>query len=207
MVHRPDLKPGIFDDAKLPYEQGLMVRANLTDPEFSPAPLLAWILCKTLLAKSLGRLELDQNAWVLDGFVQWWPRRNSPPTPDQVRSAFQVLPPDFSAHHLEQWNELRNKAGTEGAGELAATGLQFLMDRHGEEPCRRFLASVLATHVSRDVRAYLKDQFYPVSARFHRATGEYLESFVAAWGSSVRENGARLNSGKRNCVGCSPPPL
>jgi hypothetical protein len=195
IVHRSDLKPGVFEDAKLPHEQGLMVRANLTSKEFRPETLVQWIVRGTLVAKSLGRLELDQNAWVLDGFCHWWPDRNSPAPPESAQRALRALPPDFSADHLRKWSSFCQQSGTGQAQALAAAGVRLFIERHGPDRSRRFLSSVLSVPVSRDARAWLRDRLNPVSTRFHAATGERLESFADALSASVRQAGERLGPG------------
>lgn len=187
LVHRPDLEPGDFEAGELYEEQGLMVRANLTSPEFQPDVLVRWLVPEALITKSLGRLTLDGNSWVLDGFTGWWRDRSSPAgaSQERVRRAAEVMPPDFSVEHLLQWNALHEDVGAEAAESLAGEGVRRLVERHGMEKSRLFLASVLGASVKRNAWPWLRDRLRPVSARFSATTRESLDSFTAAWRASL----------------------
>jgi len=194
IIHRRDLKPGTLEDGGIKKEQGVMVRANLTAKEFKMDTLLRWIVYEALARKSLGRLNLERNAWVLDGFTNWWltHRVSLGEDSDELRAAIKAMPQDFSAHDLDRWLTLRQNAGKEEGRELAATGLRVLASRHGDEACRDFLVSVLGAEVKKDPRAWLCDVFNPVANRFRKTTGTSLEAFVAEWRDVLRKSSARL---------------
>jgi hypothetical protein len=197
LVHRRDLKPGVFENGGIKPEQGLIVRLNVTAKEFKEEALLRWIVREVLVTKSLKRLERERDAWVLDGFSDWWPTRRAPLAQDagELRAALKAMPPRFSGSDLERWLTLRESATREEARALAATGLRVLAAQHGEEACRNFLAPVLGPEVARDARAWVREALFPPASRFRAATGMRLDAFVAEWREAVQAAGARLPKG------------
>ncbi|MDB6155665.1 MAG: hypothetical protein JWL90_4118 [Chthoniobacteraceae bacterium] len=177
VVHRRDLAEGLFENGALEFKQGLMVRVNLTAKEFKPDLLLRWIVREELLVKSQKRLELERNAWVLDGFTEWWPKRGISAL--QIAEEMKTVPSDFSAPDLTHWLSFRKRAGEEKARSLACTAVRLLGTLHGEETRRTFLASVLGHAVQKDARAWLREAWSPVSSRFRAAVGVSLDAFVA----------------------------
>lgn len=183
LVHRRDLKAGVFEDGEIEPAQGLMVRVNLTAEGFSEEALSRWVVREALVAKSFGRLTLEPCAWVLDGFAAWWPTRAAGPGEDagEIRLARAAMPDGFSGADVARWLSLRARAGDSGARALAACGLRVLGQSHGEAARRDFLAAVLGREVKKDARAWLRDVLEPVPRRFRAATGATLDGFVAEW--------------------------
>jgi hypothetical protein len=183
IVHRRDLAGGEMENAQIKQEQGLMVRVNVTAKEYNLDALLRWIIRETLATRSLGRLEREQSAWVLDGFAGWWLTRADGvgQATSETREALDALPEEFSALDVERWLSLRDDAGTESASALAAAGLRVLGAAHGDEARRRFLSSVLAVEVHKDARAWLFDVCHPIPGRLQAAAGVSLAAFAVEW--------------------------
>jgi hypothetical protein len=194
IIHRRDFKPEFIENAGIKKEQGVMLRVNLTAKEFKIDTLLHRVVREALIAKSLGRLNLEPNSWVLDGFSEWWfTRFESPGQPEtELRIALKAMPQDFSKRDLDRWLTLRTNVGKEGARALAATGFHVLSTKHGDAACQSFLGSVLGTEVNHDPRPWLRDVLNPVASRFYKATGTRIEAFVAEWRDALHESGAKV---------------
>ena len=192
IVHRRDVTPNHLDFNIMTPEEGVIVRVNLTSKELDRADFLQRIIFHALLTKSFTRLELEQNAWVLEGFSDWWLTRGAPLGEDskELRAAIKTAPSDFSKQHIDRWLMMPKNDADRGA--LAATGLRVLNSRHGEKACREFLGSVLGVEVKKDSRACLRDLFNPVSHRFRLMTGTSLECFVTEWRDALRETSSKL---------------
>ena len=197
IIHRRDLKPGSLEDVAIKKEQGVMVRVNLTAKEFKMDDLLRRIISNELGARSFGRLKLERNAWVLDGFSSWWLSRRVLLGQDQgeLGRAIKAMPENFSARHLDRWLSLHKTVGDNNAGALASTGLRVLTSQHGDEACQSFLISVLGVEIKKDARAWVRDVFHPVSSRFRTATGMGLEAFIGEWRDALCECRGTLPKG------------
>jgi hypothetical protein len=190
IVHRRDLKANEFQNGSLKTEQGLMVRVNLSAPDFKPQELRAWILREFLVTLTHGLAKRERNAWVLDGFLEWWPHRASTHSPsaewtrinDTARTS---MPQNFNADHLRRWYTLRKELGEANARALAASGIAILERNYGDEACRKFLSQSLERRLSPDVRSWFRDVTNPVSARIRKATNVPLEKFVNEWRESL----------------------
>ena len=76
VVHRRDLEANEFEDGNIEQKQGLMVRLNVVHKDFDQVKLQRWILRHVLLVKSYNRFNSDSRGWVLDGFCEWWVKRD-----------------------------------------------------------------------------------------------------------------------------------
>jgi hypothetical protein len=190
IVHRRDLAANEFQNGDLKTVQGLMVRVNLTAPEFKPGQLQAWITREILITRTNGIAERERNAWVIDGFPEWRTNREGTPEhaefwPRIAKMAGEALPRDFSREHLNRWYTVRRDAGTDQARALAAVGLDVLAQRHGEEACRQFLSDLFSREYPVDARGWLRDVFNPVEKRLRRAANISLDDFVNEWREAV----------------------
>jgi hypothetical protein len=190
IVHRRDLAANDFQDGDLKYAQGLMVRANLTAPEFEFTRLRGWMNRRILIARTRGIADRERNAWVLDGFVAW--RANAPGTPKHskdwpriVSMAKAALPRDFSPEHLHRWYSVRHEADDAKAASLAAMGFAALAERHGEEACRQFASDLFSRDYPADARGWLRDILNPTKSRLRRAANISMEDFVKEWREAV----------------------
>ncbi|MES2573291.1 MAG: hypothetical protein V4710_24935 [Verrucomicrobiota bacterium] len=190
IVHRRDLKPNEFHYGSLQFSQGLMVKVNLTAPEFEPKKLRAWIHARILYVRTRGLATRERNAWVFDGFVEWWSKRKG--TPDHEKdwpavhaTARQVMPADFSSKELDRWFSLYQQIGEDNAEALAAAGLASLAEQHGDEACRTFLSEFFSRDYPEDVRGWLRDVSNPPSRRLKKAAHISLEQFVEIWRESL----------------------
>ncbi|HEX4086638.1 MAG TPA: hypothetical protein VHY22_17125, partial [Chthoniobacteraceae bacterium] len=185
IIHRRDLTANDFQNDDLKAGQGLMVSVNVMAPGFDEDRLETWIERNLLLLRSSGRLDMDRNAWVLDGFGPWWRQLRSPaPRPMDRAAIRRTMPAGFSPRTLERWLRLRKDIGQDAAADLAWSGLAFLARKQGPEACRRFLSAMLAPRVPLDIRGWLADVLNPMPRRFRTATGMRFDDFVAQWRQS-----------------------
>lgn len=185
IVHRRDLDANQFINGDLKLPQGVLVRANLTAQDFQEAELLAWLLRESLLAQSGGLAGRERNAWVLDGFLWWWPRSEQG-TQDGMSETLRaeaaaLLPAGFARRELQKWHTLRKKIGEEKARQLAGSGLAVLAQRAGLPKQRRFLAASLGPAKSPDFRGWWHDVRHPVSSSLSAATGWSEAELIEIW--------------------------
>ncbi len=189
IVHRRDLDAGDFVNGDLKLTQGVLVRANVMAEGFKEPALHAWLLRQALLAQSAGLAGRERNAWVLDGFVWWWPqsRHGSADALDATvrEAALAAMPADFSAPRLRAWYSVRKKLGEDRSRQLAGTGLAVLAERRGSESNRRFLSSMLAPARHADFRGWFRDVLRSEPARLRAATGWTETDLVREWRAAL----------------------
>ncbi len=185
IVHRRDLAGGEWSDGELKPTQGVLVRANLTDPGFDGESLHTWLVRESLLAHTSGLADRERHAWVLDGIAEWWPRRARGIDGAWLTPARKAMPADFSPRHLATWLSLRRDAGKEPAQALAATGLAILQQQHGAEALQHFLAAMYARAQPHDFRGWFSDLLRPARGRLRAATGVDEKTFVAGWRTAL----------------------
>ena len=196
IVHRRDLAANEFQNGNLKAVQGLMVRVNLTAPEFESKRLQAWITREILITRTHGIAKRERNAWVLDGFAVWWSNREGIAQPSEhwrsvTSMAVKALPPDFSGKQLHRWYSTRKDVGEDNARALAAVGLATLERLHGEEACRQFLSSSFSREFSADARGWLRDVLNPVESRLRHAANIPVDAFVKEWRESISSKPAQ----------------
>jgi len=196
IVHRRDLAANEFQNGHLKAVQGLMVRVNLTAPEFEAKRLQAWITQEILITRTHGIAKRERNAWVLDGFAVWWSNREGIAQPTEHWSnvtamAAKALPSEFGGKQLHRWYSTRNSLGEDNARALAAVGLATLERLHGEEACRQFLSSSFSHEFSADARGWLRDILNPVESRLRRAANISVDAFAKEWRDSISQKPAQ----------------
>lgn len=190
IVHRRDLKPNEFQFGNLKHSQGLMVKVNLTAPDFDPKRLRIWIHGYILVVRTKGLATRERNVWVIDGFIHWWGKRKGTPDhekdwPPVYAAAKGAMPASFSSKDLDRWFSLNQQIGEDNAEALAATGLASLAEHYGDEVCRTFLSDFFSRDYPGDVRGWLRDVSNPPSRRLKKAAHISVEQFVETWRESL----------------------
>jgi hypothetical protein len=190
IVHRRDLGANEFQDGALKWDQGLMVRTNLTATDFDPERLQVWIERQMLVTRTRGLANRERNAWVLDGFLVWWSNREGTENRSRhwaaiLAASAEAMPRDFSREHLKRWYSFRHQAGEIKARCLAGVGFDTLVRQHGEEACRKFSGEFFARDYPEDVRGWLRDISNPAGRRLRRAANISLDDFVKEWRKAV----------------------
>lgn len=185
IVHRRDLEADEFLNGDLKPNQGVLVRANLTDEDFVPSALEEWLVRETLLAHSGGLAARERNAWVLDGIAWWWIHSDHGTADaldaDAQTSTREMMPADFASSHLRAWFSLRAKIGEEKARQLAGTGLAIVARRQGFEANQRFLSAMFSRDLPPDLRGWLRDVLRSTPARLQNTTGWTESDLTREW--------------------------
>jgi hypothetical protein len=180
VVHRRDFAADKLENGDLPNSQGLLVRVNLQAAGFDQEKLLRWLISKLLLVRSEGRLGLERNAWLLDGFPGWWQNRAtaSADTPALADTAPKIASiEDWPS----AWFSVRKAIGTETAESLAATGLRVLQQTVGHQKTQSFLAAALGRSATKDARTWFRETVNPWSRLLERETGVTADQLKTAW--------------------------
>lgn len=191
IVQRNDFGPAQFEKGDLKPEQGVMVRANVTDPNFDAGKFRPWLVREVLITRTFGLAERERNAWVLDALADWWPRREKALTPlkeqkERIQGALAIVPKNFSTKDLERWLSVRKDHENDAAA-WAGTGLDILAQTRGEDARRRFLTAMFAGGYSKNARTWWRDFTNPPSARLKRETGMSMEDLVSQWRAALEE--------------------
>ncbi len=181
LVHRRDLAGGELHNGELKFPQGILVRANYTDPAFREDALHTWLIREALVSHTSGLAYRERNAWATDGLAEWWPRRARGLDPAWLAPARAAMPADFSARHLAAWMSLREKAGADSARMLAAVGVFVLGERPGADTRQRFFAAKFGPARPEDARGWLGDALHPARPR-----GIDEDAFLAAWRAALQ---------------------
>ena len=190
IVHRRDLGANDLVDGELKAEQGVLVKANLTDPHFKPIALDEWLVEETLSAHTHGIAGRERNAWVLDGITWWWPRSQHGQISAWDVASRQVWTPaeiaSFNPAQLQSgWYTARKNVGTKKVRALAGSSLALLAERHGPEDVHRFLADRFAQAQPEDARGWWRDFIRPTATRLRTATGLSEDAFTAEFRAAL----------------------
>jgi hypothetical protein len=185
IVHRRDLDGDELSSGELKASQGVLVRANLTAPEFKTEDLSRWLLRETLIAHTNGVVERERNAWILDGLEWWWPRSRHGEVScwDEALQAMRAAPKplNLSQQKLHTWYSVRKDLEPAQARVLAGSVLALLAERRGTANLRRFLADRFGEAQPVDARGWVRDMLRPNSVRLRAVTGLGEEELVAEW--------------------------
>jgi len=187
VVLRTDFAPGQFERVKLEQSADLVVRANFTAEKFVERDFLDFVIRDLLLLRSRDRLAIESQAWVLDGFGEFWKVRADAAQADALRAtAATATNRGFSPADLRAWLTFSQHAGKENARAVAWSALHSLTQRHGADATRDFLRSVLGPTAAQDARATWRDFWHPVPARLAAAAGVSFERFFIEWQQDLR---------------------
>jgi hypothetical protein len=189
IVHRRDLSATDLIHGQLKPKQGLLVRANLTAPDFKIDALHVWLLRESLAVHTAGMVDRERNAWAFDAIQWWWPRsahgtRSGWEEAQRVEHAAAKLP-TFTPEQLHTWYSVRKNLGDNPTDALAGSSLAVLAERHGVDAVHRFLSARFAQSQPFDSRAWLHDVWRSTGARLRAATGLSEETFTAEWRSAM----------------------
>jgi hypothetical protein len=189
IVHRRDLAGDDLVDGDLKPDQGVLVRANLTSPNFKMDALYRALLWATLNAHTHHIADRERNLWILDGLDWWWPRsKHGQQTAwDEAlhtkRTRWEIA--SFTSPQLHAWLTVRKSLGAEKARALAGGGLALIAERHGAASLRHFLSDRYGRAQPADARGWWRDFIRPMDLRLHAATGLNEDAFTAEWRSAM----------------------
>jgi hypothetical protein len=189
IVHRRDLEATDLQHGELKQTQGLLVRANLTAPDFKIEKLHEWLLRESLGVHTAGMADRERNAWAFDAIQWWWPRsqHGTRSAWDEARRVEQAAPklPAFTPTQLHTWFSVRKGIGEKNADALAGSSLAVLAERHGVDSVHRFLSARFAQGQPDDTRAWWHDVLRSTPARLRAATGLSEEAFTTEWRTAM----------------------
>jgi hypothetical protein len=186
LVHRSDLKNGEIQPGELSAEQGVLLRANLLETNFSPQQLEREMVRHIIKARTNGRSEKEMWAWVADGFPHWWSARagatnglaGDPVMAAAARKAKTSIP--AASGMFSRWFSVRRDAGQQGAEALSWAALQTLSTRHGRGVVLRLIRECFGAPVPKDVRGWVREKVHPPEQRLRRVTGMGFSQLAGA---------------------------
>lgn len=184
IVARPDLDGDRFERGVLEDSEGVHVRVNPGGRGWDDRSFFAFIIQEVVMAESEGRLSLERNRWVLDGFSWYWLDRENWGEPIE-RSELLTLRAlygtrnGFSLVQVREWFRFKELAGAEIAQAVAWSGLRVLAGEHGTNRCQEFLRGVLAQGLPKDVRAMFRER--SSWAELEEETGQTVQHWMAQW--------------------------
>jgi hypothetical protein len=189
IVQRRDLDAERYERAVLDGAEGLLVRANFLSDDWQDGRFLSWILRELIISASDGRVKLEPNMWVLDGFALYWncqdaeSKRMDYATLD-LRAAY-GKERGFAVNDAKNWLTYRERVGEEIAAAVAWSGLISLKQSQGEPACRSFLQAMLDCNVPGDVRGVWHEWQNPLPQVMEREAGLPLADFMATWSEGL----------------------
>lgn len=224
IAYGPSLDPGIYDDAELAENEGILVRANFRRTEgWDVRDFSAHVVGRVLDRATRGRARFEPKAWLRDGFAQWWslqrpvgPQETQLPPesrPDLARACSEgdVLtlralwttrhePPD--ERRLARWRRYREQHGEALAEAVALSGLRVLEARAGRGAVVSLARSVFGRVPPRDARELFYEWRRPMARVFADATGIAWSELVAGWDAELDR--ARSAPGCREALAALP---
>ncbi len=179
---RGDLDPGVFELGNLEGAVGLMVRLRYDPEEFQLDKLMIWLIPHALTHATEGRVLLEKNRWLLDGFAHFISLKDAGYVPENlVMQAMYGAPDDLSMDTLDNWLLFREKVGVEVARGVAWHGLRTFEKLAGENACKQLLRSKLGLDDKRYFHATIQEFKRPLKKEMRLVSGIKYESFIEAW--------------------------
>src|SRR5262249_21611507 len=101
-----DLEADVYERGNVQNASGVVVRANITDPDFQDDSFVSWIAREVVDSATLGRANEERRRWLLDGFSTDWSLRQGTEAA-YVQRCGRCHSADGAAKYLgDRWPEL-----------------------------------------------------------------------------------------------------
>jgi hypothetical protein len=182
--------------------EGVAVSANFErTPGWDNVLFGAYAVHQILYARSDGRLTVEPQHWVLDGFARWWAASaEQSDQSDQSKAALGeqldpiMLEALYATRHtpineqiLRQWDISSAEFGEYMAMSVAYSGWRVLQEQRGTDAALAFARQQFSRPTFSDARDWWRDWRDPLPQRFARATGWNWQAFVAIWDQRLNE--------------------
>lgn len=199
IVHRRDLDPDKYEPAKLTNADGFLMRANFSSDDWSYEAFRPYLI-DVFLSEATNYVAVhEERCWVLEGFSQYWPRRNEFDSdwkleckPD-LRAAY-AAKLGVTANDLDEWYRLRDRFGQPILRSLGCSGLIIAEQRYGREKVDLFLREILGGSQPKDFRSDVALWLNPTSRVWRNVFQEDYETFKKHWIEQLEDLSSRWAS-------------
>ena len=186
LVNRRDLDSDQYESASLDNSSGILLRMNYQSPDFDYANVRADLIDIGLSHASHFNAIYEPQCWVLEGFSDYWPRRESFDTKWSDRSqtdlrAVYASSLSFQPSDVGDWYQFRDRVGLPIARAVGCSGLVFAERKYGKDRIEQFLQQVLRVDQPSDMRADLDQMRHPIETIWTRVMGDDYHQFVKDW--------------------------
>ncbi len=205
VAYGPSLDPGIYDQAELEENDGILLRANFSSPlgkspvSWDAGDFSAHVVGLVLEEATDGRARFEPKAWLHDAFAHWWSIRGSGHESDPAlagtdfeaacRNHFAPLPralwatagEPLSEDLLAAWLRYRERHGEDLAEAVALSGLLVLERNHGRGAVLSLARQVFGRQPPEDGRELIYEWRHPMATVFEQATSLDWSDFIAEW--------------------------
>ncbi|HEX5750047.1 MAG TPA: hypothetical protein VFZ09_27705 [Archangium sp.] len=177
-----ELDADVFQRAKLEKADGVVVRANLSAPDFDERAFEAFLFREVLIHLSEGVVLREERQWLLDGFTTWWAHRSG----QEQRLPARAAVASREGFDARSWLSTRERLGPCLSGALAARGIQALHTRLGEASFQALMRHTLARPPGTGLWGFWTE---PRLASLLREQGGFSEEeLLQRWSEALRED-------------------
>ena len=192
---RTDFDPDRYEHGFVAEAEGVILRTNFEDEEWSYARCLEQLSGDVVELASNRRAMKEDRFWVIDGFSVYWPHQgeaNRPLDADRhllLRALYgtEQIGGIREPEDLHRWFLFQRTVGHQITAGIGWSLLRVLEQEAGREPARAFMQSVLAGDTPRNVTTTIRDFQDPIEKRFQRLTGLDLAAFLDTWNAELDE--------------------
>ncbi|MGC4120617.1 MAG: hypothetical protein QM765_39775 [Myxococcales bacterium] len=150
------MDPDVFQLARLPKADGVVVKAALSNPALDERDLRAFVTGEVLSWHSRGRLLREDRLWLLEGFARAFVARNELSDRELLRFAAAGIA-GFPEDGLERWYTTRERLGSCVADAVAQIAVTGLAEDLGPK-WQAFAREALGVRPEKDFRASLSEK-------------------------------------------------
>lgn len=202
LAYGPSLDPGIYDEATLQENEGILVRANFLSAEgWDPHDLHAHIVGLVLDELTEGRARFEPKFWLRDAFAHWWSVRGAADGgraadedlgqacrdgfPPLLRALWVTRHEPLGADRLATWFRYREQHGEDPAAAVAYSGLRLLEEQEGRDAVLNLARQVFGRRPPEDVRELFYEWRHPMATIFEEATTLRWQTWIDTWNAEL----------------------
>jgi hypothetical protein len=183
IVFRPSLPPGAIETAPGHHP---VVRVNPATVELGSVRAAA--IRAALFGVTEGRADFEPDAWILDGFPDWYVGGDRSVALRRARHAFAAG--GLDRERVRAWFRTREELGPSIATALAASGLDALARERSAGVVLALAKATFDRPVRTSSLSVIDELFDPPDARFESATSMTFDAFVERWRASLAGDSA-----------------
>jgi hypothetical protein len=177
LFHRADLDRGRFEKANVEKQEGILIRANLSEEGIAPDDLAAFVTGAIIDRLTEGRSLSERRLWLRYGFSELWATRR-----DQLwLRALYARREGFAPKDIDRWFVVRETLGEPLSAALAWSGLVVLEDTIGVEATRSIVRLSFEPDSRRGLRSLRRGEAQSLDALLASEGRTDRESFLRAW--------------------------
>lgn len=189
------LRPDEHETVRMDETSGVVLRGDFRRPSVGdPHRLTALALHQLFVLRSNGRVGLEPEHWVLDGFSRYWSTWVHPDgrrAPEDERAELKALAVvaaeqvPIRPETIAAWDRLTERLGEPLAAQVAEAGLVMLEKLQGPTAPITLGQAILNRRGYNDVRDWWSSRAEPMDEVFAEVTGMSWGRFVERWAEGV----------------------